>query len=55
MSEIGKTRGFLYTLARALGWVQIIIEFLSGHTKKAGKKLANKFIGRKIGSKIFFK
>ena len=55
MSELGKTKGFLYSLARILGWAQIVIDFLSGHTKQASKKLANKFIGRKIGSKIYFK
>ena len=55
MSELGKTRSLLYFLARLLGWVQIVIDFLSGHAKQASKKLANKFIGRKIGSKIYFK
>jgi hypothetical protein len=55
MSELGNARGFLYGFARLLGWVQIIIDFLTGHTKKASKMLANKFIGRKIGSKIYFR
>ncbi len=55
MSELGETRGFLYCLARKLGWVQIIIDFLTGHIKQGWKMLANKFIGRKIVSKIFFK
>jgi hypothetical protein len=55
MSELGETRGFLYSLARKLGWVQIIIDFLTGHIKQAYKMLANKFIGRKLGSKIYFK
>lgn len=55
MSEISRTRSFLYNLARQLGWVQIFIDFLTGHTKKACKKLANKAIGRKIGSKIYYK
>ena len=55
MSEIGNARGFLYGLARFLGWLQIIIDLFTGHTKMACKKLSNKFIGRKIGSKIYFK
>ena len=55
MSDLGKARGYLYSLARKLGWIQIIIEFLTGHIKQACKKLANKFIGRKLGSKIYFK
>jgi hypothetical protein len=55
MSGLGKARGFLYSLGRLLGWVQIVAELLSGHTKRAGKKLANKIIGRKLGSKIYFK
>jgi len=55
MAELSKVRGFLYSLARTLGWVQIVIDFLTGRTKQGSKMLANKFIGRKIGSKIFFK
>jgi hypothetical protein len=55
MSELGNARGFLYGLARLLSWVQIIIDFLTGHTKNASTMLANKVIGRKIGSKIYFK
>jgi len=55
VSNLGQTRGFLYALARALGWMQIVADLLSGHAKRAGKKLANKFIGSKIGSKIYFK
>jgi len=55
MSELGEARGFLYALACLLGWFQIIIDFLPGHSKKGCKLLANKFMGRKIGSKIYFK
>jgi len=54
-NPISKTRGILYSAARALGWIQIIMELLKGHGKKAGKRIANKFIGRKIGSKIYFR
>jgi len=54
-SGIGAVRSLCYGLARGLGWFQLILELLSGHTKRAGKKLANKFIGRKVGSKIYFK
>ena len=55
MSETSQVRSFLYNLARRLGWIQIVIDFFTGHTREAFKKLANKFIGRKIGSKIYFK
>ncbi|MGA8573877.1 MAG: hypothetical protein ACLP7A_12700 [Desulfobaccales bacterium] len=55
MSELGEARGFLYGLARLLGWFQILIDLLTGHTKKGCKMLANKLVGRKIGSKIYFK
>ncbi|MGA7562581.1 MAG: hypothetical protein WBW55_05195 [Desulfobaccales bacterium] len=55
MSELGEARGLLYGLARLLGWFQIITDLLTGHTKKGCKMLANKFIGRKIGSKIYIK
>ena len=55
MSETSQTRSFLYNLARRLGWVQIGIDFCTGRTKQACKMLANKVIGRKIGSKIYYK
>jgi hypothetical protein len=55
MSELGSARGFLYGLARFLGWLQIIMGLLTGHTKNACRKLANKFIGRKLGSKIYLR
>ena len=55
MSELSVIRSLLYNTARILGWLQIFIDFISGHINKGSKKLANKFIGRKIGSKIFFK
>jgi hypothetical protein len=47
MSELGNERSFLYGLARLLGWLQIILDFLTGHAQRASKKLANKFIGSK--------
>ncbi len=47
-------RRLLYNLARFLGWIQIFTALLTGHGRRAGKKLANKLIGRKIGSKIYF-
>lgn len=55
MSETSEARSFLYNLARKLGWVQIIIDFFTGRITQGCKMLANKFIGRKIGSKIFWK
>lgn len=54
-NPISSTRGALYGLARALGWLQIALELLTGNARRAQKKLANKLIGRKIGSKIYFK
>ncbi len=55
MSELGGARGVLYGLARLLGWFQIIIDLLTGHARKGCKLLANKVLGRKIGSKIYYK
>jgi hypothetical protein len=55
MSETSQARSFLYNLARKLGWIQIIIDFFTGRTTQAFKMLANKVIGRILGSKIYFK
>ncbi len=55
MTNISKTRGILYRLARLLGWVQMVEDVAEGKPGKAGKRLANKFIGRKLVSKIWFK
>ena len=54
-NPISKTRGLFYSMARMLGWVQTFTDALSGHGQRAVKKLANKVIGRKIGSKIYFR
>jgi integrase len=55
MTTIGRSRGFLYRLARLLGWVQIIEDAATGHPNKAIRRLANKVIGRKVVSKIYLK
>ena len=54
-NPISQVRGLFYGAARALGWVAIVMDLLSGHGKKAGKRLMNKAIGRKLGSKIYFR
>jgi len=44
-NEISAVRSLCYGLPRGLGWIQIFLDLLGGHTKRAGKKLANKLIG----------
>ena len=55
MSTVGKTRGIFYRLARLLGWVQIITDTAEGRPDKAGKRLFNKVLGRKIISKTWWR
>jgi hypothetical protein len=52
--RISSTRGFLYRLARLLGWVQMMEDLAHGKPQKAAKRLANKGIGR-LFSKIWLK
>jgi len=54
MTGTGKARGFLYRLARLLAWVQMGEDLAHGRPDKAGKRLANKFIGR-LMSKIWLR
>jgi len=54
-SPISSPRGFLYRLARLLGWVQAIEDAAAGHPKRAVKRLANKLIGRKVVRHLYFK
>ena len=53
MSKIGKTRGILYRIARLLGWVMMVEDVAKGRPDKAGKRLFNKLVGRKIISKTW--
>lgn len=52
---ISQTRGFLYRLARLLGWFQIFQDAATGHPDKATKKLWNKFIGRRYVRRVWWK
>jgi hypothetical protein len=54
-SPISSTRGLLYRGARLLGWVQAVEDAAEGHPNRAVRKLANKVIGREIGSRIYFR
>ena len=55
LKSIRKARRGAWNIQRYLGTATMIGEAVTGQWKKAGKKLANKFIGRKIVRKIFLK
>jgi len=55
LKTVRKTRRSFYNIQRSLGTVTMILELFSGQYKRAGKKLANKFIGRHVVRKIFLK
>jgi hypothetical protein len=52
---IRKARRTLWNFQRILGTLTMILELLTGQWKRGGKKLANKFIGRHVVRRIFFK
>jgi len=54
MGYLSKIRSTLYNAQRQLGTVQMVSELVQGD-KKGLKKLANKFIGRNIISKLWRK
>lgn len=47
-----RTRSWLYQLARLLGDVNAVA---SGDPKRIGKRFANKIIGRKVVSRMWFR
>jgi len=55
LKSIRKTRRGAWNIQRLLGTATMVGEALTGQWKRAGKKLANKFIGRNIVRRIFFK
>jgi len=52
MSTLRKVRGSLYRGARILGDVNALI---SGNPRKIVKRVANKLIGRKLVSRLWFR
>ena len=55
MTTISKTRGLLYRLARGLGWLRAVEDVIEGHPDRAAKIVANKIIGRKLVSKVWWR
>jgi len=55
LKSIRKTRRTFWNWQRHLGTLTMIVEFFTGQRKRAGKKLANKFIGRNIIRRLFLK
>jgi len=51
-NPISKTRGILYGAARALGWIAIIADLLSGHGKRPGKRLITKRLEEKSAARF---
>lgn len=52
---VRKTRRAAWNFQRILGSFTMILEFFTGQWKRGFKKVGNKFIGRNIVRRIFFK
>jgi hypothetical protein len=55
LKTVRKTRRIAWNFQRYLGTVTMFFEFITGQWKRGFKKIGNKFIGRHIVRKIFFK
>jgi len=55
LKPIRKTRRMAWNFQRILGSLVMTLEFLTGQWKRGFKKLGNKFIGRNIIRRLFFK
>lgn len=55
MSLISQIRKTCYQCGRTLGWWRIAENIFTGHPERAAKQLANKIIGRRLVSRIYFK
>ena len=50
-----KIRARLYMISRIIGTIEIILCIITGNFKSACKRIFNKFIGKKIISKLYLK
>ncbi len=55
IKSVRKTRRVAYNIQRQLGTLTMFMELFSGQFTRAFKKLLNKFLGRKVVSKIYVK
>jgi hypothetical protein len=55
IKAVRKTRRVAYNTQRQLGTLTMFMELFSGQFTRAFKKIVNKFLGRKVISKIYVK